>query len=233
MMRNRLKTFFIFSALFLCLPFVASAHNPRIVKSGEPVIVQNPEISQAFYGELKGEAQIFEIDSDKDFSLYVGVLVPKLPEANKGMSVEIYRSFESDMELLTALDGTRYNWTEFYEPFGGDNYWQGPEMRQSVPAGKYIIRVFSGFEADCHPELSTKPCLENQGKYSLAIGKIESFSLKEIWNTLVTLPVLKQYFFNKNSLTMFWNYLGLGLLIIIIIIAIIIYLIKKYVYTKK
>jgi len=210
---NRPKTFFILSALFLCLPFIASAHNPRIVKNGEPVLVQNPEISQAFYGELKGEAQVFEIDSDKDFNLYVGVLVPKLPEANKKMSAEIYRSLESDMELITALDGTRYNWTEFYEPFGGDSYWKGPEMRQSVPAGKYIIRVFS------------EP--ESQGKYSLAIGEIESFPPKEIWNTFVTLPVLKQYFFNKNPLMMFWNYLGLGLLGIIAIIILAIYLIKK------
>ena len=62
-MQSRLKTFFILGALFLFLPFIASAHNPRVVKNGEPVIVQNPEISQAFYGELKGEAQIFEIDS--------------------------------------------------------------------------------------------------------------------------------------------------------------------------
>ena len=212
-MSNRLKTFFILSALFLCLPFIVSAHNPRIVKNGESVLVQNPEISQAFYSELKGKAQIFEIDSDKDFNLYVGVLVPKLPEANKGMSAEIYRSLESDMELITALDGTRYNWTEFYEPFGGDDYWKGPEMRQSVPAGKYVIRVFGD--------------QENKGKYSLAIGETEYFSAKEIWNTFVTLPILKQYFFNKNPLMMFWNYLGLGLLVVIVIIALVIYLIKN------
>lgn len=212
-MRNRFKIFLILGAVLFILPFAVLAHNPRIVKSGESVIVQNPEISQAFYGELKGEAQIFEIDSDKDFNLYVGVLIPKLPDSEKKMSAEIYRSFESDLELLTALDGPRYNWTEFYEPFGGDDYWQGPEMRQSVPAGKYVIRVFS------------EP--ENKGKYSLAIGEIESFPPKEIWNTFVTLPVLKQYFFNKNPLIMFWNYLGLGLLIIVIILIIGGYLFRK------
>jgi len=206
-----LKIFFILSILFL--PLIASAHNPRIVKNGEPAMVQNPEISQAFYGELKGEAQIFEIDSEKDFNLYVGVLVPSLPEANKKMSAEIYRSLESDMELLAVLDGTRYSWTEFYEPFGGDDYWQGPEAQQNVPAGKYIIRVFS--EPD------------NQGRYSLAIGKIESFPPKEIWNAFVTLPVLKQYFFNKNPLMMFWNYLGLGALAIVVFLATTIFLLKK------
>lgn len=227
-MNNRFKTFFILSALFLFLPFIVSAHNPRLVKDGEPVIVENPEISQAFYGELKGEAQIFEIDSDKDFNLYVGVLVPKIPEVNKGISAEIYRSLESDMELITALDGARYSWTELYEPFGGDAYWQGPETRQIVQAGKYIIRVFSGFEAGCHPELSVKPCFENQGKYSLSIGETESFTPKEIWNTFVTLPVLKQHFFDKNPLTMFWNYIGLTLFVGLVIIILIIYLIKKY-----
>ncbi len=212
-MNNKLKTSLLFSAIFLLLPLIVSAHNLRLVKDGEPVLVQNPETSQTFYGELKGEAQIFEIDSDKDFNLYVGVLVPKLPEANKGILAEIYRSLESGLELITALDGTRYNWTEFYEPFGGDDYWQGPEMRQNVPAGKYIIRVFSD--------------PGNQGKYSLAIGEIESFPPKEIWNTLITLPVLKKDFFNKNPLTMFWNYIGLGLLIILIFLIVIVYLFKK------
>ena len=226
-MTDNFKKIFILSALFLFLPFIASAHNPRIVKNEETVIVQNPEISQAFYGELKGEAQIFEIDSNKDFNLYVGVLVPKLPGANKGISAEIYRSLESDLELITALDGSRHNWVEFYEPFGGDYYWQGPQIRQNVPAGKYLIRLFSGFETDCHPELSVKPCLENQGKYSLAIGEIESFPPNEIWNALVTLPVLKQYFFDKNPLAMFWNYIGLGLLVSVVALAVGAYLIRK------
>lgn len=227
MSNKSFKAFLIFSAVFLCLPFAVLAHNPRLVNGVDSVSVQNPEISQAFYGQLKGEAQIFEINSDKDFNLYVGVLVPKMPEVNKGISAEIYRSLESDMELIAALDGSRYAWTEVYEPFGGDYYWRGPEAKQRVPAGKYIIRVFSGFETTCHPELSVKPCLENQGKYSLVIGETEYFPPEEIWNTLVTLPVIKQYFFNKNPLTMFWSYIGLSLLAVIILLAAIIYLSRK------
>jgi hypothetical protein len=45
----------------------------------------------------------------------------------------------------------------------------------------------------------------NQGKYSLAIGKIESFSLPEMVKTLVLLPQLKTQFFDKPAWTMFDN----------------------------
>jgi len=37
------------------------------------VEVKNPEISQAFYGELKGRSAEFRIQSGTDFRLYVGV----------------------------------------------------------------------------------------------------------------------------------------------------------------
>jgi hypothetical protein len=38
---------------------------------------------------------------------------------------------------------------------------------------------------------------DNQGKYSLAIGKRESFPIKEILNTYKVLPELKMVFFGK------------------------------------
>jgi hypothetical protein len=66
--------------LFLSLETL-SAHQPRLdtgtaVSIENPIIVDNPEISQAFYGQLKGEPVYYQINSDTSFQLYVNLLVP-------------------------------------------------------------------------------------------------------------------------------------------------------------
>ncbi len=209
--------FFLSLAFWLC-PFLALAHQPRLVQGGEVTLVQNPEISQAFYGELLGQAQVFEIDANGDFNLAVSLLVPQVESARKDLAVEIYRSLESDLALIAALDGPRYDWSEFYEPFGGNNYWQGPAMKEKVVAGKYVIRVFSP---------------SNLGKYVLVFGEQENFSLSEIVRTVFFLPQLKADFFDRSAWTAYFNYAGLFLLSLILVLAGLIYLVMKLVKKKR
>ncbi len=60
----------IFSLLaLLMLLGTCSAHQPRITfgefhPKGNPVIVTHPEISQAFYGDLSGQSDYYQITSD-------------------------------------------------------------------------------------------------------------------------------------------------------------------------
>jgi hypothetical protein len=174
----------------------AEAHQPRIVEGGGVVEVKNPEVSQAFYGELTGHPQVFRIQSEKPFKLYAGLLVPDVPEAKKDLSMAITR----EGVPVAAYDGTKWPWKRFYEEFGGDWYWWGPETgpigqtTKLSPAGTYEIRVFSP---------------SNLGKYSLAVGEIESFPLSEIWNTIVRMPWIKAHIFDKSPLTDFLNRIGL------------------------
>jgi hypothetical protein len=197
-------------ALALLFAGVAHAHQPRIVEGSNVVEIQNPEVSQAFYGELKGEPQLFRIQVDRPFKLYVGLLVPDVPEARKDLSVEI----TSDNQPLYRLDGTTWEWKRFYEEFGGDWYWSGPETspigKTSTlsPNGTYEIKVFSP---------------SNQGKYSLAVGEIESFPLNEIGNTIVRMPWIKSHIFDKSPLSAFFNRIGLfifgplvGLIVVVV-----------------
>jgi hypothetical protein len=60
---------------------------------------------------------------------------------------------------------------EFYEPFGQITYWERQELRTDIPAdGTYFIVVMDE---------------KNQsGKYSLAIGTIEDFSLVDFFTIL-------------------------------------------------
>jgi len=215
---------FLFIFLGLGLAASASAHNPRIVGNQETVRVLNPEISQAFYGVLQGAGQWFEINSDKDFTLYVNLLVPKINGVNTKLLFEIYKKENGEQNLIANLDGENFSWSEFYEPFGGDTYLKGPEFKAEVLKGDYQIRV-----THCHAD---EPAGADEAscafsKYVLVVGEKESFPPKEILNAIYLLPTLKKDFFNRSPLTAYFNYSGLFMLGSLIILAGIIFVIVK------
>ena len=223
-----MKKLILIISVILATPALVFAHQLRIVKE-EITKVQNPEISQAFYGKLAGHPQYFEINSDKKFSLYVGILVPDIKGIKTNISAEVIQVKEEGREVIDVLDGTTFLWSRFYEPFAGDNYFKGPEFSTEAQPGKYLIHIFSF----CHPEPPVggegSQCQSYQGKYALVIGQQESFSLGETWRTLQLLPALKKDFFGKSPLTMFFNYIGLGLVAVLLILAVIIFLLAKVV----
>ena len=197
------------------------AHQPRIVSEGRIVQINNPEISQAFYGELKGKAVDFEIDSGQPFKFYVGLLVPDLPHIKKDISAGVFSTEGGDKKNLFFLDGENYEWTYFYEEFAGDAYYKGPEVRADLEKGKYIIEVFNG---------------DNLGKYVLAVGEKEEFPINETFNTLKVLPKLKKDFFGKSPFAAFFNKIGLFIflpLIIILVVVIFLVFLVKYIRKKN
>jgi len=210
----------VFLVVPVCLFLVvgrAWCHQPRIAKGEGITEVENPEVSQAFYGELKGEPAYYRIESEDAFKLYVGILVPDLEGIDKDVSVEITKEHvhaeegpeheEEEMHIL--LNGMEHQWTRWYEPFGGDWYWEGPELRSNPPEeelpegvqvseGTYTLKVLSP---------------DNEGKYVLAVGEREEFPLSEMVQTLFVLPKLKAEFFERSLWTGYFNLVGLFLLI--------------------
>ena len=201
--------------LFLFIPGKAFAHQPRIVRD-DFVEVTNPEVSQAFYGELRGTHAEYRINSERELRLYVGILVPNIPGVRKDISAEIYRVKDGAKEAVALLDGERFKWTPFYEEYGQDNYYWGPEYTADdsqkgvslkgrlVPAGDYRIKVFNP---------------TNQGKYALAIGDVEEFPLKEIINAMSAVPQLKLKFFKEPVLKVILSPFVWAYIIICYIIA--------------
>ena len=194
--------------LFLLMTNSVLAHQPRIVRDNF-VEVTNPEVSQAFYGELRGTHAEYRINSDREFRLYIGILVPDIPGVRKDVSAEIYRLKDKTKEAIAILDGGQFKWVQFYERFARDNYYWGPEYTADdsqkgvllkgrlVQAGDYRIKVFSPI---------------NQGKYAIAIGDAEEFPLKEILSALSVVPQLKLKFFNEPILKVIlspfvWGYI--------------------------
>lgn len=181
------------------LPTVASAHQPRIV-TDSPTTVIDPEVSKAYYGTLRGEPAVYTITADKPFALYVGVLVPDILGQKKDVSAVILKEGEE----IAVLEGIGFEWKQFFEPFGHDTYWQGPEYKAQAPAGDYEIRVWS---------------INNDSKYSLAIGEIEAFDFKETLNALTLIPQLKKDFFNKSPIDFILSSFGWGLILIMFVLA--------------
>lgn len=198
----------IFILVFLLFVSLVYAHQPRLVydltnSKENSIILTNLNISQAFYGELKGQPDYYSFNTElTDF--YTNILVPNLNNISTDYIVEI-----SDKIIL---NGSLIEWKEFYEPFAGDSYLMGPEANFLVN-GTNLIKVYNK---------------NNQGKYVLVIGKKESFPIKEQFNTILVLPKLKTEFFNKSIFLSFYNYVGVYLLVLFIVLFFIIYLIRKF-----
>ena len=191
----------IFSILFVLLVSLVDAHQPKLVGSNTVQVI-DPEISKAYYGELSGVPHYYTIESEKEFRIYVNVLIP-----GKVLTHTISAELSGD-DVFYELNGDNFSWALFYEEFGKDHYLKGPELgedfkgNQILPAGTYVIRVFND---------------ENKGKYVLAIGDIESFPIGEILIASITVPYLKVSFFGKYYL----------LFIPIILIGLIVYVVKR------
>jgi hypothetical protein len=157
-----------------------------------PIVVKNPEISQAWYGNLKGQPDYYMISSDKPFELFANILVPQSPGISSDfVSAQIT---DSSGKTLALLGGNQSSWTPMFEEFGGDYYLQGPTFDQNVSAGTYYIKVFNQ---------------NNTGKYSLATGAIEAFPPDESLKALISIPMLKEQIFGKPITTLFFEFVGI------------------------
>ena len=105
-MKKNILSSFLITALFIGISF---AHQPRLVSqiaSKKPVAiqVQNPEISQAFYAELKGNPDTYEINTQTGILLYMQLTVPAISGARTDFLAKA--TYGNNKTLL--LDGTQY-----------------------------------------------------------------------------------------------------------------------------
>lgn len=186
----------------------ADAHEPRLVNGDQLILIDNPEISQAFYGELKDREAYFLIDLKQAADLYFQILVPDLPGILKDKTVAIGYTAELGRPAISfaKLEPDSMVWQKYYEEFAGDDYFKGPEITKPAEPGYYLIKISSP---------------ENIGKYVLAVGQKEEFGLREAARALITLPRLKKDFFNKPVWQGFNNKIGLyfggGLLAVLLL----------------
>jgi hypothetical protein len=204
--------------LLLCFAMSANtalAHQPEYVGENTFIQVPDPETSRAYYGALNGTPAEYSVTSPKDFTLYVNILVPNLADARKDFVVRITTATGTSIVTLGAPTSS---WQQWHEEFAGDMYWKGPEFKQTVPAGEYSITV-------------SNP--ENTGKYVLAPGKVETFTVAGIPSTIRQIYLVKTKFFEKPWHSIFEGIIGKTLLgVLLISIAALIFLLIRIIRYK-
>jgi len=156
----------------------AYAHQPYLVTDTGVTRVDKPEVSKAFYADLSGKPAVYEIVSPDSFAMYVNVLVPD----EVGIPTDLSATVTRGSDTIAVLEGPTYKWTKFYEPFGGDSYLMGPELRLRAGPGTYVATV-------------SRP--GNKGRYVLAVGEREAFSLGDMVRIIGLMPRLKRCFFHR------------------------------------
>ncbi|MBI4894734.1 MAG: hypothetical protein HY833_03290 [Candidatus Aenigmarchaeota archaeon] len=210
-----------FAISMLLIMGAADAHQPRLVMDENPtrespVVVTDPTISKAYYGEMGGSSEYYKIVSDSDFVLYLNLLVPDYHPFNKRVFSADVR--DSNGSLVTMLDGSNSTWRKFHEDFGNDDYLMGPEKRMDMPAGEYEVRVFNH---------------DNEGRYSLVVGEAEYFPPGEISNAALLVPQIKQRFFGSSPLESVFNFSGALLVAGILAGAGVVLIFRKSLHRKK
>lgn len=103
---------------------ISLAHQPRLVfkqPMGQITEIQHPGDSQAFYGMLSGQEDLYQIVAETGFLLYVNIIVPNMSGSRTDFTIDIR---EGNSVVYTRLDGKMFARTDFFEPYGGDAYLQ-------------------------------------------------------------------------------------------------------------
>ena len=183
----------ITSFLLLLLLTHAYAHKPILNKNSTyppdaPYEIEDPEISKAIYSTLSGNPHYYRIQSDVNFDFYAGILAAKIGEC----ALESKFSFEvldSEFHRIDLADGKNFKWTPWYEEYGKQWYWNGPEIGKNFlsdrvyKAGTYYIKVFND---------------TNTGQYIMAVGDIEKFSFTDIVGLLFSMGDIENEFWDPS-----------------------------------
>ncbi len=183
----------ITSFLLLLLFTHAYAHKPVLNKNSTyppdaPYEIENPEISKAIYSTLSGNPHYYRIQSDVNFDFYAGILAAKIGEC----ALESKFSFEvldSEFHRIDLADGENFEWIPWYEEYGKQWYWNGPEIGENFLSdrvykpGTYYIKVFNE---------------TNTGQYIMAVGDIEKFSFTDIVGLLFSMGDIENEFWDPS-----------------------------------
>jgi hypothetical protein len=153
-----------------------------------PILVEDHQISWAAYNQLdkagdvdyysfkaeQGEEIYFSmvipvIDRYKNFKPAVALIGPALENDYAGYDPNYINSLlklDSDENIIIIRDDQN-NPEIFFEPFTRTSYWRRQQFSTAAPAaGTYYLAIFS--------------TEQEQGKYTLAIGRKEVWGLKDL-----------------------------------------------------
>ena len=182
--------------------------------------IPDHKISWAIYEDLgANETKYYSFNAKHGDSFYASIVVPKINglEYYSPTLVLVGKGiFENDNVPFVTQFGTEkflykgeFPGREFYEPFGQVSYWERQEIRTEIILdGEYFVVVTDE---------------NNQsGKYSLAIGTIEDFSIGDFFT------ILPKAWFDTKLFVNDYTSIGISFFILSVILTVpILLLIKK------
>jgi hypothetical protein len=202
----------------------ADAHKP-IQSDGINLSFENAlqlsdhKISWVIYEELEAfQSKFYSFEAKQGDSFYASIVIPTLDRlesykpslalVGEGIQIENIPNIDAILPsggiVVYDYDGVIPS-KEFYEPFGQTTYWDRQEIQISIPEdGTYYIVVFDEQGVP--------------GKYSLAVGTIEDFSMIDFFTVLPSAWFETKLFFEDYfSLSIFFSFIfGIPALIIIL-----------------
>ncbi|MDC4231609.1 MAG: hypothetical protein M8319_04690 [Nitrosopumilus sp.] len=199
------KILFLFFIIFVSLN---PAYGHKLISHDEThrnfesaLKIPDHKVSWAIYENLgESEAKFYTFDANKGDSFYASIVVPKI-EGLEEYSPTLVLVGDDNFEKKKINYEKNFPGNEFYEPFGQITYWERQELKTEIPVdGTYFLVVMDE---------------KNQsGKYSLAIGTIEDFSLVDFFTILPKAWIETKLFVND------YNSILLSILILIGLFAI-------------
>ena len=151
--------------------------------------IPDHRISWAIYENLgENEAKFYTFEASEGDSFYASIVIPKIVGLEKYSPTLVLMGDDNFGKKKINYEKD-FPGVEFYEPFGQITYWERQEFKTEIPAdGTYFLVVMDE---------------KNQsGKYSLAIGTIEDFSLVDFFTILPKAWIDTKLFVNDyNSVT--------------------------------
>lgn len=190
---NTIKKILSTSVLLVFLTQVY-AHKPILnihssYPAEAPYEIEAPEISKAIYSTLTGEPHYYRIQSEVDFDFYAGILAAKIGECalRDKFSFEV---LDAEFNAIYIADGENFDWVPWYEKYGKQWYWNGPEIGENFlsneifKAGTYYIKVFNA---------------ANTGQYIIAVGDVEKFSFIDVVGLLFSMGDIEYEFWHPDK----------------------------------
>lgn len=189
---NSFSVVLIILILILIIKSTALAHIPLDTSisatKAEPIFVKDHQISWAAYNQLDnaGDVDYYSFQVEQGEEIYFSMVIPE---------IERYQNFRPDLALIgPGLENNYAGYDKnyinsflkldpdekiiivrddqadpkiFFEPFTRTSYWRRQQFSTAAPAaGTYYLAVFLAEKA--------------QGKYPLAIGRKEVWSLRDL-----------------------------------------------------
>ncbi len=196
------------------------AYVARIVPAGEAsVSITSLEQSQYFFDTLAGSPRPYLFELSQPAELKAFLMVPAASNQNGRYSFRLFLVGATEERQILAADAAAAEWQETYDALMREYFLKGPEVNQQLEPGKYRLEVYSA---------------ENVGKYVLALGDKDAYTLNSLLPFYWQIPQLKMRFFETSILEFFLTPFSLAIAVLVGVLLILIALINYLVaYIKE